>query len=91
VVAKWAPGAFYEGKIDKIDGTKYTIAWLDKSNPTPVDSVDVYAIPRAGSKPDVKTGDLVLAKTGSGTMWNGAEISSVEGGVYKVKVTTGIL
>lgn len=89
VVAKWAPGAFYEGKIEKIEGTKYTVAWLDKSNPTPVDSVDVYAIPRAGSKPDVKGGDLVLAKTSSGTMWNGAEISSVEGGVYKVKVTAG--
>lgn len=89
VVAKWAPGSFYEGKIDKIDNTKYTIAWLDKSNPSFVDSVDVYAMPRPGSKPDVKTGDVVLAKTGTGTIWNGAEVTGIDGDVYKVRVVTG--
>jgi hypothetical protein len=87
VVAKWALGAFYEGKIDKIDSTKYTIAWLDKSSPTLVDSIDVYSIPKAGSKVDVKAGDIVLAKIGGGTMWSGAEVTSIEGSVYKVKVS----
>lgn len=89
IVAKWAAGSFYEGKIDKIDGTKFTIAWLDNSSPSVVDAVDVYSIPRAGSKPDVKAGDLVLAKTGTGTVWTGAEITSIDGAVYKVKAVTG--
>ena len=88
VVAKWAVGSFYEGKIDKIDGSKITVAWLDKSNSTSVDAIDVYTIPMAGTKSDAKIGDIVLSKTNSGTYWEGVEITSVEGDVYKVKSVT---
>ena len=88
VVAKWAVNSFYEGKIDKIDGSKITVAWLDKSSATGVDAIDVYAIPVAGTKSDAKTGDIVLAKTNSGTAWEGVEITGIEGDVYKVKSLT---
>lgn len=32
---------------------------------------------------------MVLAKTSSGSYWNGAEVTSIEGDVYKVRVVTG--
>ena len=86
VVAKWSGGSFYEGKVEKMDGSKITVAWLDKSNPSNVDAIDVYAMPKSGEKSDVKVGDMVLAKTSStGSYWNGAEVTSIDGDVYKVK------
>lgn len=89
VVAKWSTNSFYEGKVEKMDGAKVTVAWEDKSQSTVVDAADVYTIPTVGAKPDVKQGDMVLAKTASGSYWNGAEVTGVEAGVYKVRVVTG--
>lgn len=89
VVAKWSAGSFYEGKIEKIDGAKMTVAWDDKSQSTVIDATDIYTIPTSGSTPDVKQGDMVLAKTASGTYWNGAEVMGIEGSVYKVRIVTG--
>lgn len=89
VVAKWSAGSYYEGKIEKIDGAKMTVGWDDKSQSTVIDESDIYTIPTAGTAPDVKQGDMVLAKTTSGNYWNGAEITGIEGGVYKVRVVTG--
>lgn len=89
IVAKWSTGAYYEGKIEKIDGGKVTVGWEDKSQSTTVDASDIYAIPAAGTVPDVKQGDMVLAKTSSGSYWNGAEVTGIDGGVYKVRVVTG--
>ncbi|MFM9903269.1 MAG: agenet domain-containing protein [Pyrinomonadaceae bacterium] len=89
VVAKWSTGSYYEGKVEKLDGTKMTIAWEDKSQPTAVDAADVFMIPTAGAKPDVKQGDMVLAKTASGSYWNGAEVTGIEADVYNVRIVTG--
>lgn len=85
VVAKWSSGSFYEGKVESVDSTKIKVAWLDGSAASQVDTSDVYEIPAAGSKPDAKVGDMVLAKTGTGTVWSGAEITGIEGDVYKVQ------
>ncbi|MEP6900991.1 MAG: hypothetical protein ABJA66_04525 [Actinomycetota bacterium] len=90
VVAKWSGSSFYEGKIDKIDGSKITVSWFDNSNPIVIDSSDVYAIPAAGAKPDAKVGDIILAKTGNGNYWDGGEITGIEGDVYKVKFVTAL-
>jgi transcription antitermination factor NusG len=89
VVGKWGT-SFYEGKVEKIDGSKIKIAWLDKSAPTDVDSNEVYAMPASGAKPDVKAGDKVLAKiSSSGSFWAGAEVVSIDGDVYKVRDVSG--
>ncbi len=89
VVAKWSTGSYYEGKVEKIDGGKMTIAWEDKSQATVIDSADIYAIPTTGTLPNVKQGDMVLAKTASGAYWNGAEVTGIDAGVYRVRVVTG--
>ncbi len=89
VAGRWSTDSFYEGKVETIDSVKAKIKWSDNSNPSDVDLVDVYAIPKPGAKPDVKVGEIVLAKTSSGTYWNGAEITSIEGDVYVVKLTQG--
>lgn len=89
VVAKWAQNSFYEGTAEAVTDAKVKVKWSDGSNPTDVDAADVFALPKPGAKPDVKAGDIVLAKTASGSYWNGAEIASVEGEVYAVKTVNG--
>lgn len=89
IVAKWSTGAYYEGKVEKIDGSKVTVGWDDKSQSTVVDAADIYTIPAAGTVPEVKQGDMVLAKTSSGSYWNGAEVTGIDARVYKVRVVTG--
>ncbi|NNE98084.1 MAG: DUF4537 domain-containing protein [Pyrinomonadaceae bacterium] len=85
VVARWSGNSFYEGQVQTIDGGKITIGWEDGSSPTKVDESDVYPLPKVGAKPDVAVGDMVLAKVGSSTYWNGAEITKIDGEVYAVK------
>lgn len=89
VVAKWMQNSYYEGKVESVSDAKIKVKWLDGSNPTDVDLTEVFALPKAGEKPDVKSGDIVLAKIGTGSYWNGAEIESVDGEVYKVKADGG--
>ena len=85
VVAKWTGNSFYEGKIEEIDSGKITVRWNDGSSASKIDESDVYAIPKSGNTPDVKVGEMVLAKVGSSSYWNGAEIVEIEDGVYGVK------
>ncbi len=85
VVAKWSQNSFYEGKVTEIDGSKITVAWEDGSSPSKVDDTDVFALPKSDSKPDVAVGDIVLAKTGSGSYWNGAEVTGIDGDAFEVK------
>lgn len=85
VVAKWASGSFYEGKVESMDDSKVKVKWNDGSSPSDVDMSDVYMIPGADSKPDVKVGDMVLAKVQSNSYWSGAEITEIKEDVYVVK------
>lgn len=89
VVAKWSQNSFFEGKIETVTDAKIKINWSDGSNASEVDVADVFPLPKAGEKPDVKVGDVVLAKVSSGNYWNGAEITKIEGDVYVVKVING--
>ena len=85
VVAKWTGNSFYEGKIEAIDSGKITVKWNDGSNASKIDESDVYPMPKTGNPPDVAVGEMVLAKIGSSSYWNGAEILEIEDGVYGVK------
>jgi hypothetical protein len=85
VVAKWVKNSFYEGKVESSDGTKFTVKWSDGSSATKVDDSDVFALPKADASPDVEVGDIVLAKIGGGSYWNGAEVIKVDGKVFEVK------
>ena len=85
VVARWTGNSFYEGTIESKSGSKITVKWNDGSKASDVDKDDVYAIPTNNDKPDVSVGDMVLAKVGSASYWNGAEITSVGGGSFGVK------
>lgn len=89
VVAKWSQNSFFEGKVDTVTDAKIKINWSDGSNASEVDVADVFPLPNTGEKPDVKVGDIVLAKVSSGNYWNGAEITKIEGDVYAVKVIKG--
>jgi len=85
VVAKWAKNSFYEGTVESINDSKVKVKWPDGSSPSEVDKSDVFVIPKAGAKPVVAVGELVLAKINPGTYWSGAEVTKVEGEVISVK------
>ncbi len=85
VVARWSGNSYYEGTVEKIDGSKMNVKWLDGSKASDVDKTDIYQIPNEGAKPDLAVGDMVLAKTSSSTIWNGAEVTKIDGDVYVVK------
>jgi hypothetical protein len=84
-VAKWAGNSWYEGRIEKLEGSRATVAWSDNSSPSEVDLVDIYALPKAGAQVQVKASDYVLTKRSSGTDWAGARVTMVSPGVITVK------
>lgn len=89
VVAKWARNSFYDGTAESVTDSKVKVKWQDGSSPSDIDRSDVFALPKAGSKPDLKAGDMVIAKLSSGTYWNGAEVVKFEGEVISVKAIDG--
>lgn len=89
VVAKWMQNSFYEGTVENVTDAKVRVKWADGSSPTDVDMTDVFALPKAGNRPDAKVGDIVLAKVSTQSYWNGAEITSVEGDLFVVKTVEG--
>jgi hypothetical protein len=82
-VYKFSRQGYVEGKIQSVDGTRYKILY-GQSTQT-VDAVDVYALPKAGAKVDVKPGDIVVAYRRD-AYWPGAEVKSVNGDVTEVQV-----
>lgn len=89
VVAKWAQNSFYEGTVESLTDQKAKVKWSDGSSPSEVDLSEVYALPKPGSKPEIKAGDVVVVKTSAtGTSWAGAEVVTV-GDVVEATLTVG--
>ncbi len=86
VVFKTGPVTYNEGKVEKIEGGKSEIRAGDAiAKP---DMSDVYALPKKGSKADVKVGDLVVAFNNQ-TYWSGGEVKSVSADIVEVEQATG--
>lgn len=83
VAFKVSREGFGEGKVESIDGTRYKIKYGDSTETK--DDSDVYPLPKSGAKPQVKAGDMVVAKIESGNYWSGAEVLSANGDVIEVK------
>jgi len=81
-VFKFSRQGYVEGKVQSIDGTRYKLLY-GQSTQT-VDAVDVYALPQAGAKADVKPGDIVVAYRRE-AYWPGAEVKSVNGDVIELQ------
>ena len=88
VVARWSGSSFYEGKVEGLTEAKVKVAWSDGSKPSEVDRASVFALPEAGAKPEIKSGDYVLAKWGTGTRWYGARITAEPGDQIPVEYTS---
>lgn len=86
VLFKLSRDGFGEGKIEAIDGSRYKIPY--GSNTQTVDEANVYALPIAGSNPNVKVGDYVIAKRGNENYWAGAEVAKADGKTVEVKTLT---
>ncbi len=89
VIARWAKNSFYEGTVESVGDAKIKVKWDDGSSPSDIEKSEVFAMPKAGAKPDIKVGDMVLAKISTGTYWNGAEVTKIDGDVFAVKSIDG--
>lgn len=83
VLFKLSRDGFGEGKIETIDGSHYKIPYGSSTNT--VDEIDVYPTPTAGTDPNVKVGDYVIAKHGNDNFWPAAEVTKVDAKVIEVK------
>lgn len=86
VVFKLSRGAYGEGKIETIDGSRYKIPY-GTTTPT-VDEADVYPLPKSGESSNLKVGDFVIAKQGNQNSWAPAEVTRADGKAIEVKTIT---
>lgn len=86
VVFKTSAVVYGEGKVEKIEGGKYEIR--SGSNIAKADAADVYALPKAGSKAEIKPGDIVVAFQRK-TYWSAGEVKAVNGDVIEVEPVSG--
>jgi starvation-inducible outer membrane lipoprotein len=86
VLFKASAIAYNEGKVEKIDGSKYEIR--SGSNIAKVDAADVYALPKSGAKNDLKAGDIVAAFAND-IYWAGGEVININGDVVEVEKASG--
>ncbi len=86
VLFKASAIAYNEGKVEKIEGSKYEIR--SGSNIAKVDAADVYALPKSGAKADVKAGDIVAA-FGNDVYWAGGEVKNVSSDLVEVEKASG--
>ena len=86
VLFKTGPIIYSEGKVEKIEGTKFEIRAGDAiAKP---DASDVYVLPKAGSKTDAKVGDFVVAFNYQ-TYWEGGEVKGVTDSLVEVEKASG--
>lgn len=86
VLFKSGPINYAEGKVEKVEGGKYEIR--SKDSIAKPDASDVYALPKAGAKTDVKPGDMVVAFNYE-IYWEGSEVKNVTGDVIEVEKASG--
>lgn len=86
VLFKASAIAYNEGKIEKIEGTKYEIR--SGSNIAKADAADIYALPKTGAKSDVQAGDIIAAFDND-LYWAGGEVKNVAGDVIEVEKASG--
>lgn len=77
---------YSEGKVEKIEGSKFEIR--SNSNIAKADAADVYAMPKAGAKSDAKTGDFVVAFSNE-IYWVGGEVKNVTADLIEVEKASG--
>lgn len=86
VVFKTSAVVYGEGKVEKVEDGKYEIR--SGSNIAKADAADVYALPKAGSKAEIKPGDIVVAFQRE-TYWSAGEVKTVNGDVIEVEPVSG--
>ena len=86
VVFKSSDVSYNEGKVEKVEGGKYEIR--SGSNIAKADAADVYALPKAGAKADVKKGDFVVAFNNE-IYWTGGEVKNVTDDLVEVEKAAG--
>ena len=83
VVFKFSRQGYVEGKVDKIEGSRYEIKY--GTSTSKVESTDVHALPKAGEKVSVQAGDVVVARARE-SYWPGGVVKSVSPDVIEVEV-----
>jgi hypothetical protein len=86
VVFKTSAVVYNEGKVEKVEAGKYEIR--SGNNIAKADAADVYLLPKAGAKSELKPGDLVVAFQRE-TYWAAGEVKTISGDVIEVEPVSG--
>ena len=83
VVFKTSRQGYHEGKVEKVEGSRYEIRYGTSTEK--VESVDVHALPQAGEKLNVQPGDAVAVHSDN-IYWPGGVVKSVTPEVIEVEI-----
>jgi hypothetical protein len=86
VVFKFSKQGYVEGKVEKIEGSRFEIKYGTSTEK--VESVDVHPLPKAGEKVSVQAGDVVVARERD-AYWPGSIVKNVSPDVIEVEVIDG--
>ncbi len=86
VVFKSSAILYSEGKVEKLEGGKYEIR--SGNNIVKTDAADVYPLPAAGTKSDVKAGDIVIAFSRE-VHWSGGEVKNITAEIVEIEPVSG--
>jgi hypothetical protein len=83
VVFKFSQQGYVEGKVEKIEGSRYEIKYGTSTDK--VDSVDAHPLPKAGEKASVQAGDVVVVRERE-AYWPGSIVKNVSPDIIEVEV-----
>lgn len=75
---------FYEGEITEIKANRAKLKYADETVESDVS--ELYRIPEAGTKVNVKPGEIVASRFGRSAVWIGSEVVKVEDDRITVKL-----
>ena len=85
-MAEWTIGSWWAGKIDNISGSNIYVAWNDNSKPSAVNISKVIPMPTSADKTMPTEKQFLLVKPESGSSWQYAQTTAVNGSRVEVKL-----
>lgn len=89
VVAEWSTNSWYGGRVQKIAGSKATVAWDDQSKPTELDFAKVFPYPTGSNYQTPSVDGYLIVKPNGNGKWGYAQVTGLNGKAIEIKTADG--